>query len=72
MSQTSDGDNDGSLGTSYRNGSGVTLWDAVSNASYNQNIIGIGRDSRTSLDQRISRSADMSDILTIATTSNFV
>jgi hypothetical protein len=66
LDQTSDGDGDGVNGTSYRDGGGNIVWDAAINIWYTGDVIGLWRDSRTSLDQRIS-----TDSILIATTPNF-
>ena len=54
------------------NSSGSIIYDTagVFNA-FDNNIIGIGQDSGSSLDQRISRSVHAGEILTLASTNDF-
>ena len=72
LNQSLDGDGDTITGTSYRNGIGDIIWDSAINTGYTNNIIWLGRDSSTSLDQRISKSSSTGDIITITTTEDFV
>ncbi len=72
LNQTIDGDWDTIAWTSYRNGLGEIVWDAAAHLWYNNNIIWLWRDSRTSLQQRISRSAATWDNIILATIDDFV
>lgn len=57
---------------SYIASDGSTLmWDASANGEYNDNIVGIGRDDASGLDQRVSRSVHPGDIITVALDNNF-
>ena len=47
------------------------MWDSSVNTSYNQDIFGIGQDSVSTLDQKISHSANPDGIITLATTNDF-
>ena len=44
----------------------IKMWDATVNASYNNNITGIGRDSCSSLHQKQSRSVNAGGLVTVA------
>ncbi|MDP5101210.1 MAG: hypothetical protein NWQ09_07785 [Nonlabens sp.] len=55
---------DGTVGTRY--------WNATVNTGYNKDIFGIGRDDNSALNQRVSRSANADDILTISLDNDFV
>ena len=55
----------------YINSNGDVVWDATKNRDYRFDIIGIGRDDHTSLDQRISKSTNKDGILTISIDNNF-
>jgi gliding motility-associated-like protein len=47
------------------------VWDASENTGYENNIFGIGRDDLSGLDQRISKSENSGDILTMALDADF-
>jgi uncharacterized repeat protein (TIGR01451 family) len=49
----------------YVDGLGATIWDATLNATYKNNIAGIGRDDLSGLDQRQSRSSGPGDFVTV-------
>lgn len=55
---------------SYRNSKGEIIWDAEKNASYNQNIAGIGRDDVSGLYQKISESVQTPGIMKISLSGN--
>ncbi|MGN6419126.1 MAG: LamG-like jellyroll fold domain-containing protein [Pseudobacter sp.] len=46
------------VATDYDGTSGTTYWDATANATYKNNIAGIGRDDKTGLNQKQSRSVN--------------
>ncbi len=49
----------------------TVIWDGTANASYNTDIFGIGRDDASGLNQKVSKSANSGDILTIDLDANF-
>lgn len=51
-------------------GTGILMWDS-SVSSFNNDIAGIGRDSGSDLDQRISKSVNDDALVTITTTNDF-
>ncbi|MBQ0937933.1 hypothetical protein KAK11_21605, partial [Ideonella paludis] len=51
--------------TSYLNSAGATVWAA--NTGYHHNVAGVARDDVTKLDQRISRSVNSGDQITVTT-----
>ncbi|MDP5077574.1 MAG: hypothetical protein NWQ19_05750, partial [Nonlabens sp.] len=51
---------------------GIMFWDATANTGYNNDVFGIGRDDNSALNQRVSRSANADDILTISLDNDFV
>ncbi|WP_396267047.1 hypothetical protein [Ideonella sp.] len=53
----------GATATSYLNSAGGTIWTA--NSGYHHNIVGLGRDDTTRLNQLISRSVNSGDQITI-------
>lgn len=55
----------------YIDSSGAILWDAVVNSSYTNDVFGIGRDTKTTLDQRVSRNSDYQDVLFLSTNTDF-
>jgi hypothetical protein len=55
---------DGTVGTRY--------WNATVNTGYNKDIFGIGRDDNSALNQRVSKSVNTSDILSISLDSDFI
>ena len=61
--------NDG--GTNYLNGASSEVWNVTTNAGYNNNIFGIGRDDLSILNQKVSRSVNAGSILTVATSNDF-
>lgn len=71
LDQTVDGDADAIAGTSYRNGNWAIVWDAITNTGYAKNVIWLGRDTATSLDQRVSKSVTTGDVITLATIDDF-
>ena len=54
-----------SLEHSYLASNGSTLWDFAANASYHNNVAGVGRDDTSELDQQQSRSINTSADVTI-------
>ncbi len=59
---------DNSLGAEdgdYVDSDGITIWDASENATYHNDIIGIGRDDVTTLEQQKSVESSESTLLTI-------
>ncbi|MBN8487253.1 MAG: hypothetical protein J0M20_05950 [Burkholderiales bacterium] len=57
----------GASGTGYRHSGGGTIWAAGTGLHYN--VAGLGRDDTTKLDQRISRSVNSGDQITITTSA---
>ncbi|MBQ4821731.1 choice-of-anchor L domain-containing protein, partial [Aquimarina sp. MMG016] len=57
---------DQTIATNYLDGQGAVIWDATANATYNNDIVGIGRDDCQALDQQKSKSVNANAILTIA------
>ncbi|GAB5525030.1 MAG: hypothetical protein Roseis2KO_29020 [Roseivirga sp.] len=51
--------------TNYVNSAGSTIWDATANATYNADITGIGRDDRSCLNQKQSKSQNSGSIVTM-------
>ncbi|GAB5525032.1 MAG: hypothetical protein Roseis2KO_29040 [Roseivirga sp.] len=51
--------------TDYVNSSGSTIWDATTNATYNADIAGIGRDDQSCLIQKQSKSQNSNAIVTM-------
>lgn len=51
--------------TNYVNSSSSTIWDATVNATYNTDIAGIGRDDRSCLNQKQSKSQNSGSIVTM-------
>lgn len=49
----------------YVTSTGSTVWDATTNATYNADIAGIGRDDRSCLNQKQSRSQNSGSIVTM-------
>jgi hypothetical protein len=47
------------------------MWDSSVDSDYNKDIFGIGRDDASTLDQRVSRSANTGSVITIATDNDF-
>ena len=56
--------------TDVKNSAGTVVWDKTTNSSYNNDIIGIGRDDNSGLDQKSSQAINSSDVLKISTLSN--
>lgn len=56
--------------TNYVNASSTTIWNATTNASYNNDIAGIGQDDSSGLDHATSTSAHSDAIVTIGTASS--
>jgi uncharacterized repeat protein (TIGR01451 family)/gliding motility-associated-like protein len=57
--------------TNYLLSNGYTVWNATANAGYNNYIFGMALDSTAALDQRVSKSANDTTVLTIATDKDF-
>jgi len=62
---------DQTVATNYLNSSGAIIWDATVNVSYNTDIFGIGEDSGSALNQKVSRSANNANGPILATTQHF-
>ncbi len=62
----------GSTYTDYRESTGAIIWSQSVNDLYRNNIAGLGRDTTSSLDQKISKSINPEAVITMATSSNFV
>ncbi len=62
---------DQSTATAYTASTGLKVWDETIDAAYNNDIFGIGNDSGSSLDQRVSKSINTDAIITISTTNDF-
>ncbi len=58
--------------TNYLASDASVIWDATINATYNNNITGIGRDDVTALNQKVSKSINTSAILTLALDADFM
>ncbi|WP_286755031.1 T9SS type A sorting domain-containing protein [Roseivirga sp. UBA838] len=56
---------DQTTGQNYVNSAGSTIWDATTNATYNNDIAGIGRDDNSCLEQKQSKSVNSGSIVTI-------
>ncbi|MCE7996543.1 MAG: T9SS type A sorting domain-containing protein [Roseivirga sp.] len=56
---------DQSTATDYENSTGSTIWNAATNVSYNADIAGIGRDDRSCLNQKQSKSQNEGSIVTM-------
>lgn len=56
----------------YLDTGGNVVWNGTTNAVYNNNIFGIGRDDLEMLEQKVSKSVNAGTILTVATTNDFV
>lgn len=56
---------DQTIPTNYVSSDGTIIWDATTNATYNNDVTGIGRDDETSLNQKQSKSINTDDIVTI-------
>ncbi|WP_089893601.1 BspA family leucine-rich repeat surface protein [Kriegella aquimaris] len=60
------------IATDYIASDGTTvIWDASGNTGYTNNILGIGRDDDSGLDQKVSKSVNQDAILTIALDADF-
>ncbi len=59
------------LGVDYLASTGDTIWDAAANAPYSHDVFGIGTDSISTLDQKISNSSNDSAILVLSVDSGF-
>lgn len=57
---------DQTVATDYLDSDGGVYWDASDNAGYDANIIGIGKDECTALNQKQSKSVNSDAILTVA------
>ncbi len=57
--------------TDYVSSEGSVVWDGTINAGYKTDIFGIGRDDASSLDQKVSKSANSDAVLTIALDNDF-
>ena len=69
------GVNDNETDVNYVDSGGTTIWNATTNAGYNYDIAGIGRDDDTGLNQKQSKTVNTADDITmglteIATTNN--
>ncbi len=63
---------DQAVATAYLASDGSTkMWDETVNATYNNDIFGIGRDDGSNLDQRVSKSLNDDAILTVALDNDF-
>jgi hypothetical protein len=56
---------DQTAATDYVNSSGSSIWDGTDNAAYNVDIAGIGRDDRSCLNQKQSKSQNAGSIVTM-------
>ncbi len=56
---------DQTSGRDYVNSAGTTIWDATVNATYNNDIAGIGRDDLSCLEQKQSTSQNSGSIVTM-------
>ncbi|MEM6698406.1 MAG: hypothetical protein AAF599_08420, partial [Bacteroidota bacterium] len=56
----------------YISGGDTKIWDYTANAAYHNNVIGIGREDCQELEQQISRSVFSGDIVTLASSNDFV
>lgn len=56
---------DQTSGRDYVNSSGTTIWNATTNATYNNDIAGIGRDDLSCLEQKQSRSENSGSIVSM-------
>lgn len=56
---------DQTTGRDYVRGDGTTTWSATTNATYNNDIAGIGRDDLSCLEQKQSRSQNANSIVTM-------
>ena len=59
-------------GTEYVDSSDTTFWSDDTNDIYEHDIFGIGRDDSSELDQRIARSQNADDIVTLSMNNDFV
>lgn len=50
---------------------GTRFWNATTNSGYNNDVFGIGRDDQSALNQRVSRSINTDDILTMSLDNDF-
>ncbi len=55
----------GGIAGDYTNSMGTTLWDASVNSTYHNDVVGIGRDDDSALNQKQSKSASGDDIVHI-------
>ncbi|ANW95954.1 hypothetical protein AXE80_06525 [Wenyingzhuangia fucanilytica] len=62
---------DGGTDGDYVTSTGVNIWDASANATYHHEVIGIGRDDSSLLDQQKSTEFNSDPTLTIDKTSSF-
>ncbi|NIJ46619.1 dUTPase, partial [Wenyingzhuangia heitensis] len=62
---------DGGTDGDYIISTGTTLWDASVNATYHNDVIGIGKDNGTALDQRKSTEFNTDPTLSIEKTTSF-
>ncbi|MCK0133553.1 BspA family leucine-rich repeat surface protein [Arenibacter sp. S6351L] len=57
--------------TDYLASDATVIWDASGNTGYTNNIIGIGRDDNSGLNQKVSKSVNQDALLTIALEADF-
>lgn len=62
---------DQTTATNYVSSNGTTIWNATTNVSYNTDIFGIGEDTNSGLDQKVSRSVNNVNSPILATTQHF-
>ena len=63
---------DQTVATNYVSSTGGVIWDATTNAGYDGDIFGIGRDDTSGLNQKVSKSVNADAVITVALDNNFV
>ena len=63
---------DQTISRNYVASDGSTIWDGTTNTGFGNDIVGIGRDDNSALDQRVSKSANADAIITMALDNDFV
>ncbi|PRP66054.1 hypothetical protein BST86_02615 [Nonlabens agnitus] len=60
------------VASDWNGSTGTRFWNAATNTGYNNDVFGIGIDNASALNQRVSRSENTSDILSLSLDNNFV
>jgi len=60
------------VASNWNGTTGVRFWNATTNTGFNNDVFGIGRDDSSALNQRVSKSVNADDIVSISLDNDFI